>query len=342
MTETFANVRISDIGEKSLIRDFIKPLFNKVDDPAGVGDDCAMLAFGDEVVLLSTDRVPSDLTAFKLGILDFEGIGNYLARLNLSDIAACGGQAVGLLLNLGLPNDIKYEDVRALCRGFGNCADRHGAVVLGGDITNASELSISATSVGRVARERVLTRRAAMPGDSIFISRPLGLTPAAFLILLGSLEGRISDSSLTALHQQFTHLEPMLALGQILGASGQCGACMDNTDGIGQSLSELSEASKCAFVIHASDLRVPSVVEEVSKIVCAKPVEFVFNGGADFSLVGTLRGKWSSERATKYFGHPLEIIGHVEAGQSLWLDDGKRKLLEFSGWNYFYGKNSQA
>lgn len=116
---------------KALIRDFIKPFFNGADDPSGVGDDCAMVAFGDEVALLSTDRVPSDLTAFKLGILDFHGLGDYLARLNLSDIAACGGQAVGLLLNLGLPNDIAYEDVRALCRGFGGCADRHGATVLG-------------------------------------------------------------------------------------------------------------------------------------------------------------------------------------------------------------------
>lgn len=66
-----ADARISDIGEKSLIRDFIKPFFNASDDPSGVGDDCAMVTFGEEVALLSTDRVPSDLTAFKLGILDF-------------------------------------------------------------------------------------------------------------------------------------------------------------------------------------------------------------------------------------------------------------------------------
>ncbi|HEV2486290.1 MAG TPA: AIR synthase related protein [Terracidiphilus sp.] len=139
---------LSDVGEKALIRDFIKPFFNGPDDPSGVGDDCAMVSLGDEVVLLSTDRVPSDLTAFRLGILDYSGLGDYLARLNLSDIAACGGKAVGLLLNLGLPPDIKYDDVIALCRGFGSRAEAHGATVLGGDITSASELSISATSIG--------------------------------------------------------------------------------------------------------------------------------------------------------------------------------------------------
>ena len=327
--------KLSEVGEKALIRDFIKPFFNKTDDPAGVGDDCAMVAFGDEVALLSTDRVPSDLTAFKLGILDFHGLGDYLARLNLSDIAACGGKAVGLLLNLGLPNNIAYEDVLALCRGFGSRADQHQATVLGGDITSATELSISATSIGRAARDRVLSRRNAKPGDSIFISRPLGLTPAAFHVFLGKLESRLPADALALLRRQFTDLEPMLTLGQSLGASGQCGSCMDNTDGIGQSLSELSEASKCAFVVHSSALQLPSVVQSVGQIIGVRPVDFIFNGGADFSLVGTIRGQWSSERATTQFGHPLEIIGHVEAGQGVWLDDGQRKPLAFRGWNYF-------
>lgn len=295
-----------------------------------------MVAFGDEVALLSTDRVPSDLTAFKLGILDFRGLGDYLARLNLSDIAACGGKAVGLLLNLGLPSEIAYDDVQALCRGFGERAEQHGATVLGGDITSACELSISATSIGRAARGRVLSRRSAKPGDSIFLSRPLGMTPAAFLVFLGKLESKLSTDSLALLRRQFTDLEPMLSLGQALAASGECGACMDNTDGVGQSLSELSEASKCAFVVNGSALWIPAVVESVSHILGERPIDFAFNGGADFSLVGTLRGNWSSERATNAFGHPLEIIGQVEAGAGVWFEDGQREPLAFRGWNYFY------
>jgi thiamine-monophosphate kinase len=336
--EAFVNSpvkKLSEVGEKALIRDFIKPFFNGSDDPTGVGDDCAMVTFGDEVALVSTDRVPSDLTAFKLGILDHYGLGDYLARLNLSDIAACGGQAIGLLLNLGLPNDVTYDDVLSLCRGFGSRAERHGVAVLGGDISSAGELSISATSIGRAVRGRVLTRRNANPGDSIFISRPLGMTPAAFHVFLGKVESKVSSELLLLLRRQFTDLEPMLSLGHALAASGQCGACMDNTDGIGQSLSELSDASKCAFVIQNSALRIPSVVERVSQIIGLPSIAFVFNGGADFSLVGTIRGQWSSERATARFAHPLEIIGHVEDGHGIWIEDGQRKPLEFHGWNYF-------
>lgn len=327
---------ITAVGEKRVIREFIKPLFNNADDPAGVGDDCAMVTFGGECALLSTDRVPSDLTAFKYGILDFQGLGDYLARLNLSDIAACGGQAVGLLLNLGLPDNTSYEDVRALCHGFGSCAQRHEAVVLGGDITSASELSISATSIGRVLRTHVLSRRGANVGDSIFVSRPLGLTPAALHVLLAQLESRLPTDAVSLLQRQFTSMEPMLSLGRVLSTSGYCSACMDNTDGVGQSLTELSEASKRAFIIQAASLNIPSTVSNLCSIIGSSPIDMIFDGGADFSLVGTLRGKWSSERASEVFESPLEIIGFVEEGEGVWLERDERQPLAFKGWNYFH------
>ena len=94
---------IGEIGEKRLITEFIRPFFNETNAPEGVGDDCAMVATDGATVLLSTDRVPADLISFRLGILDFEGLGRYLAVLNISDIAACGGTPKALLLNFGLP-----------------------------------------------------------------------------------------------------------------------------------------------------------------------------------------------------------------------------------------------
>jgi thiamine monophosphate kinase len=110
---------------------------------------------------------------------------------------------------------------------------------------------------------------------------------------------------------------------------------MDNTDGVGQSLSELSETSKCAFVIEASRLQIPDIVKEVGYLVHKAPLDFVFNGGADFSLIGTIRGEWSRDRAKEQFGPTLEIIGRIEPGRGVWIEDGERKPLTFQGWNYF-------
>jgi thiamine-monophosphate kinase len=82
-------------------------------------------------------------------------------------------------------------------------------------------------------------------------------------------------------------------------------------------------------------LQIPEPVREVGTIIGKRPLDFVFNGGADFSLVGTLHGEWSSERATSVFECPLEIVGAVESGEGVWLQDTHRSALEFEGWNYF-------
>src|SRR6185312_3214558 len=283
-----ATTPISEVGEKAMIREFIKPFFNAANDPGGVGDDCAMISLGGQIVLASTDRVPADLTAFRLGILDHDGLGEYLARLNLSDIAACGGSPLALLLNLGLPETLSFDAVKQICSGVARQAGKFGCKVLGGDITSAVELSISATAIGIVAEGAQLTRSGARPGDTIFLSRPPGLTPAAFAYFLSKTQCEMTAEDVAVLRAQFTSIEPMVTLGMALAASGVCTSCMDNTDGVGQSLTELAEASAVSFVVDRDGMRVHEVVYRTAEATGATVHALLFNGGADFSLIGTL------------------------------------------------------
>lgn len=338
MSAISANSRLCDVGEKRLIGEFIRPLFNSANKPEGVGDDCAMVPCGHgDLWLFSTDRVPSDLTAFRLGILDYEGMGRYLACLNLSDIAACGGWPVALLLNLGLPNDLLYTDFTLLCRAFGDFAARYGCEVLGGDMTWSAEISISATSIGKVREKSVLTRRGAMPGDTVFISKPLGLTPAAFVyyLRLHAEPGMLPDEVIASLNRQFTEVTPEILLGQRLSASGQCSSCMDNTDGIGQSLSELAAASSVSIVVER-ELQLPDTVCQIANLIDENAQRLAFSAGADFGLVGTLKGEWSNSRALSELGSHLIMIGTVESGEGVLVEsDQGRARLDFDGWNYF-------
>jgi thiamine-monophosphate kinase len=331
---------ISAFGEKRLIADFIRPLFNRENSIGGVGDDCAMLDLGDNrLLLLSTDRVPADLTAFRLGILDFRGLGRYLACLNLSDIAACGGKPQALLLNLGMPADLRYADFQELCRGFGDLAAEFECQVLGGDITHSDALSISATCVGQVPTNQVLTRRGACPGDAIFLSAPLGLTPAALAAYLRTTPAQcgLNHFEVEKLRQQFTAIRPRFDLSHELVEANACSSCMDNTDGIGQSLSELAAASGVAFVVDPTLLQIPPLVETIAAATGDDPLRLAFGAGADFSLVGTLRGDWSADDVNALScGSQLQLIGSVEAGAGVWVKQGRqREPLKFEGWNYF-------
>lgn len=330
---------IWEIGEKRLIKELIRPLFNNNQDPHGVGDDCGMVSVGEGPMwLFSTDRVPADLISFRLGILDHRKLGDYLARLNLSDIAACGGTPIGLLLNLALPQGFAYEDLRALCQGFQEAASRHNCVVLGGDLSSSSELSISATSVGIVDKDRVLLRSTAQAGDTIFFSKPLGLTPAAFTVFLDGSDWplALSPDEIATLRGQFTDTEPMFGLAQALAASGDCTSCMDNTDGVAQSLVELAEASNGAFIVERNRLQLPRLVAKISDAYAVDALALAFGAGADFGLVGTLSGRWTDVEAHRKFGDDLQIIGRTEQGQGLFLEtNNSRQPWSVPGWNYF-------
>lgn len=291
------------------------------------------------MILLSTDRVPADLTAFKSGVLDYYGLGRYLAVLNVSDIAACGGTPKALLLNLGLPDATLWNDFKALCGGVRDIAEKFGCPVVGGDLSSSSELSVSATVVGFAGAQQVLTRRAAAPGDWIFISRPPGLTCAA-LRVLRDLDGDhsfLAADDWESLTWQFTRLEPMVEFGKQLASSGMCSSCMDNTDGIGQSLLELAGLSNVKFVIEESRLSISPIVSQVAARLGDAPLAVTLGPGADFSLVGTLKPDVDLKVFAKVPGTSLQIIGRVEEGAGVFAErDGVSRHLKIEGWNYFF------
>jgi thiamine-monophosphate kinase len=312
-------------------------LFNPRGARWGVGDDAGLVDVQPgKSILVSTDRVPADLIAFKFGILDYRGLGAYLARLNLSDIAACNGRPLGMLLNLGLPASLPVSALTQLLLGALEVCESVGCRIIGGDLSDSVDLSISATALGEVDKERAISRQTAQPGDTVFASRPLGLTPAAFLFLglSAARQALLPRVKRDLLWAQFS-CNPMFDLADRLAASGQCTSCMDNTDGIGQSLHELSEASRMSVVIDGS-VPLPDLVVEVCDLAHVPSLETALSAGADFSLLGTLSGEWSDAALRSAFGEGMLKLGTVAAGEGLYIRDGEA-VTEYipSGWNYY-------
>jgi thiamine monophosphate kinase len=110
---------------------------------------------------------------------------------------------------------------------------------------------------------------------------------------------------------------------------------MDNTDGVGQSLQELAEASQVSVVIDGS-VALPMLVHEVCDLANAPPLETALAAGADFSLLGTLSGDWSCVALRSAFGGEIVRLGTVAAGKGVYVRDGETltKVIP-RGWNYY-------
>src|SRR5512138_924917 len=83
-----------------------------------------------------------------------------------------GARPLWALVALALPRGTPAARVRGIARGLGSCARRHGIAVVGGNVTRASQLSLTITVVGSAPDP--LRRDGARPGDAVLVSGTVG------------------------------------------------------------------------------------------------------------------------------------------------------------------------
>lgn len=326
---------IGDFGEKKLISEIIRPTFNPSNNPNLAGDDCAVFEVPPgSKVCVSTDRVPADLISFKLGILDYRQLGYYLAVLNLSDLAAMGADPVGLLLNLGLPRAMKISSFRLLIAGVQSACRKYNIQVMGGDISSASELSISATSIGQ-SGDKILRRTGTEIGDRIYCSSWVGLTATAFKYFLDAKpQGLLLPDDLeNLLNNQFREPAAAFDTGRCLRGLARRVSAMDNTDGFGQTLLELANINSSRFVIEAGLLPIHPVTYQVADFLEVDAISLALGPGADFQIMGTVD---AGADDVDVLSSGITLIGTVTPGQGVArMSKGLITEENILGWNYF-------
>ncbi|WAC04909.1 MAG: thiamine-phosphate kinase [Methanoregula sp.] len=243
-------------------------------------DDCAILPFGDQVMVVTTDMLHAT-TDFVGGMTDWQ-IGWMSAAVTLSDIAGMGAAPRYVLLAVGLD---RWEQLAGVMQGAQDCCTKYGAEIIGGDIDRHCELTIVSTGLGFVGNEHLVRRTGAKTGDLVCVTGTCGQAQAF-------LEGYPQHRK--ALFEP----QPRVAEGQALGCAG-VSAMMDVSDGIALSLYDLADANNCGFRIESAELPLPAGIPE------AQARELALHGGGDYELIFTCpRGK-----------HPVAGVGYTVIGE---------------------------
>jgi thiamine-monophosphate kinase len=165
---------LAEVGERELIQ----RLRRRLSPPGrevlvGIGDDAAAVRWDGETLLLTTDTLLEGVH-FRRSIATLRDIGAKAIAVNVSAIAAMGGEPRYALLALALPRSLAVAEVDELYAGVEDMARRHGVTVVGGDTCAApGGVVLSVTLVGRVAGAP-LRRSGARPGDAILVTGTLG------------------------------------------------------------------------------------------------------------------------------------------------------------------------
>jgi thiamine-monophosphate kinase len=326
-------VKVSELGEFGLI-----DLLAKIAPQGGpehrmligIGDDAAAWQGDDAMVLATTDAMAEGVH-FAAGTPCWE-LGWKALAVNLSDIAAMGGIPGYALVNLSLPGETEVEDVTQLYRGMAELAKQHGVAIVGGNITSAPIVMIAVTVIGKGAREGLLRRAAAVPGDRVAVTGHLGAAAAGLRILTGSL--KVPPQAATYLKKAYLQPQPRIAQGQALVRHG-VRAAIDISDGLVADLGHVCAASKVGATVRVNAVPVhPSVREALGN----DALRLALTGGEDYELLFTASEQTVREvEASLGADCPVTVIGEVTDGTSVVLlgEDGKPYHIDGLGWDHF-------
>ncbi len=134
----------------------------------GIGEDCAVMDFGEYECVMSTDPITGAI----------EEIGRLAVHISCNDIASNGVQPIGLLLAVMLPEGTTEEQIEKIMCQAGEAAASLEVEIIGGhtEITAAVKQPIVvSTAIGRAMKGASQKAEDMQPGDFILLTKEAGL-----------------------------------------------------------------------------------------------------------------------------------------------------------------------
>ncbi len=205
-------------------------------------DDAAVYRISDEVAIVETvDFFPP--------IVDDPYIYGAIAAVNsMSDIYAMGGQVLFALNVAGFPRELPKDIIAAIFKGGADKVREAGGVVAGGHTVIDAEPKYGLCVTGRVHPKRILIKGGLRPGQTLFLSKPLGTG----VIATAAKDGACPPEALHAAVESMLRLNRVAA--EVATDAGASGATDITGFGLLGHAGEMAEASGAGLAIRMKDL----------------------------------------------------------------------------------------
>lgn len=255
--------RTGKIPTEILVREVL-PYRGKIDQSvilgSSVGEDAALISYGKGVLVLTTDPVTGA----------YCDIGWLSVHVNANDIACRGAVPKWFLCDILLPRYTSDRTLDSIMKQIDRAAKDVGVSVVGGHTEVTPGLKrpiIVGYMMGIAARGRFVTSSGARPGNTIIMTKSVGIEGTAVLAAdFGRrLQLRLGHRFLARAKSMRDSIS-IVDDARLAMAVGGVRAMHDPTEGgLLQGVWELAEASKAGFTIHES--RIP--IREETRHVCA-------------------------------------------------------------------------
>jgi thiamine-monophosphate kinase len=311
-------------------RFFVSQGTTRKDVELGIGDDAAIINVPvNSQLIVTTDTLVEGVHFF--ADMDPRALGHRAVAVNLSDIAAMGGEPAWLSIALTLPqsDEAWLKDFSA---GVFEICEYYNVQVVGGDTTKGP-LSITISAKGLVPKGKALKRSGANPGDWIFVTGTLG--DAGVAIDAIKHDRTIPLKYQSTLKNRFEYPTPRVAIGQ--GLREVASSAIDISDGLLSDIEHILKASKVGAVINVDQLPLSDAL--VGSIDESRYLEFALASGDDYELLFTVpeEKRGALDVTATHYGIKLTCIGQIQgqAGKLELRKDNQAFIFEGKGYQHF-------
>lgn len=351
-------MEISKLGEFGLIEHLTKDIKpQNTSTQYGIGDDCAVLSYPVNQVLVTTDLLMEGVH-FDLTYTDLKNLGYKAAMVNISDIFAMNGTPRQMVVSIGLSKRFTVEDMEMFYAGLKTACNKWNVDIVGGDTTSSyTGLTISITCIGEAAKEDIVYRNGAKETDLICVSGDLGAAYMGLQLLEreksvyyqqveeAKRKGNKKElENLSQFQPDFAGKEYLLqrqlnteARGDIIKRLKDAGikptAMMDISDGLSSELMHICKQSNVGCRVFEKNLPIDYQTAVMAEEMNMNVTTCALNGGEDYELLFTVPiGDYAKIETLE----DVRLIGHItkpELGCMLVTRDDNEFELKAQGWN---------
>ncbi len=335
---------ISTLGEFGLIERLTEGIeLKNSSTERGVGDDCAVLNYGDRCTLVTTDLLLEGIH-FDLTYVPLRHLGYKAVVVNLSDVYAMNGTPRQVTVSLGISRRFTVEHISELYAGMRLACEHYGVDLVGGDTSaSVTGLLISITAIGDASRDEIVYRSGAHDTDLVCVSGDLG---AAYMGLQLLERERVAGAGIKDFQPDFAGREYIIerqlkpeARRDVIAELRSLGitptAMIDVSDGLSSELLHICKASGVGCRIYEDRIPIDYQTAVMAEELNMNLVTAAMNGGEDYELLFTVPlSCYEQVQQMK----TARLIGHItrqELGAVLQTRDNSEVALRAQGWNAF-------
>jgi thiamine-monophosphate kinase len=313
----------------------------------GIGDDAALLNFGNKQVVVTTDFLVEGVH-FDLSYMPLKHLGYKSVVVNLSDVFAMNAKATQITVSIAVSNRFPLEALEELYAGIETAAKIYNVDVIGGDTTSSlSGLTISITALGEVSKKDVVFRDGAKPNDLLVLTGDVGAAYLGLQVLEREKEVfKVNPSNQPDLDAYTYIIERQLkpearqdVVNLLEDLEVVPTSMIDISDGLSSEILHLCKQSDTGCDLYEDKIPLDPQVISTAEEFNMDSTTIALNGGEDYELLMTI----SQKDFPKIKANPnFTVIGYMtEASRGKHLvTRGETKVeLQAQGWKNFEKEN---